>query len=148
MASINVLKLSISLSEPRRPADWTMHDIGPLQAILDLTSLDVGNGFGNILVTVPDFGLGIRPLVREPFKTTNNAHHVRSGDNNIIIKPVLRLNLGNHLFRADKISARLQASSAFGPLQKPAHAWFYRFREAGPPRREPAGRRGGVTQRT
>jgi len=53
-------------------------------------------------VTVPDFGFGINPRAEQLTEAADDTHHVRGGNDDIIIKPVFRGNLGNQLFGTDK----------------------------------------------
>src|ERR1700719_3316037 len=59
-------------------------------------------------VTVPVFGLGIRPLGPKTLpEPSDGLHHVGSSDQCVEVGPVLFVDLLDHLFAADVIRARL-----------------------------------------
>ena len=110
-------------------------DVGLIQVCTSILPalISVGQPWSHPMVTVPAFGLGIRPLGTQNLTQTayNNAHHVRSCNNNgRSPAPAFVLNLGDKLVAANEVSACLASYPASHPLRVPEPLQSYQFRWA------------------
>ena len=83
-----------------------MDDVGLVQSVLDLTCFDIVDCLGNI--HRDGTGLGVRHKAfrsEDTAETTDNAHHIRCGNDYVEIKPAVVLDTGKELLAADVISA-------------------------------------------
>ncbi len=75
-----------------------MDDVGLVKSVLDLTCFDVGDGFCDIGGYCSGLGVRHETLGSEYFSETSyDTHHVRCCNYNIVVKPVLVLDLGDKL---------------------------------------------------
>ena len=92
------------------------------------------------MVTVPNFGFGIRPFGPRT-RATRPANPIMSGVAMQRSKSILPAKIESIRFSAPTTSAPAAfASSAFRPEPKRQRGRFYRFRSAASKRREPSGR--------
>ena len=82
-----------------------MDDGGLIDAVLNLTSLGLGDGLGH--VHGDGAGLGVRHEAlgaEHAAQTADQTHHIRGGDTNVKSEPAA-LNLGDHVLSAHEIGA-------------------------------------------
>ena len=100
-----------------------MDDVGLVQAVLDLTGLDLLHGLGHVGGDGAGLGRGHQALgAQDLTEAAHNAHHVRAGDHHVELKPVLLLDLLHQVHIAHVIRAGLPGSVglvALGEHQDP-----------------------------
>jgi len=79
-------------------ADGTVDDVGLVQAVLDLTGLDLLHSLGHVGGDGAGLGGGHQALgAQQLTQTAHGAHHVGAGHDHVELKPVLLLDLLHHV---------------------------------------------------
>ena len=120
--SIHVLQQL--LSAEGNLADGAVDDVGLVQTVLDLTSLDFLNSSADVGSHGASIGGGHQALGAQNLtKTANQAHHIGRSNNNVELEPVLLGDLLNQLHAANIVSASSGSFvdlSVLGENQDPA----------------------------
>ena len=96
------------LSAERNLANGAVDDVGLIETVLDLTSLDLLNGSGHIGGHGASLGGGHQAFgAQDLTETADNTHHIGGSNDDVEIEPVLLGDLLHQLHAADIVSASL-----------------------------------------
>ena len=99
-----------------------MDDVGLVQTILHLTSLDLLHGLGHVGSDGAGLGGGHQALgAQQLTQTAHNTHHVGGSDHHVEVEPVLLLDLLHHVHIAHEIGAGLTGSVGLVALGEHQH---------------------------
>ena len=108
-----VIVLSQLLGAEGHLADGAVDDVGLVQAVLDLTGLDLLHGLGHVGGDGAGLGGGHQALgAQDLTEAAHQAHHVGAGNNHVEVEPVFLLDLLHHIHLAHVIRAAGPAPGA------------------------------------
>ena len=103
-----------------------MNDVGLVETVLDFTGFSFFDGFSNVHGHCAGFGVRHQALGTEhTAEAANNTHHIRSGDDNIKVKPVFLGDFLNKFISADIFSSGCSRFIGLGAFGEDKHTHLF-----------------------